>query len=336
MIEIEATNYCNTHCIHCPRESITRPMGKMDWLTFRTIVDRITSDSTPDLVNFSGMGEPTMNPLLPDFVGYLSPRVSAVQVTTNASNLGYDLIVDLIDAGLDKLFISFNGHVEDLYKTMMGGLSLERVTENIKCFFSLAQGKVQVLANVSVTKLNRDCLPEIKEYLQDLGVQDIFFSQCHNRGGHFLDSSVCSTSMPPFSENYCDVFADTLFVTWNGKVLSCCHDLKGEATVGDLNTESMDQIFTKKRAVIQEGVNFPMCKDCNDLYRFMGAPTPDGSPLSRWIYELYAEEDERAAKLVEVIDRRNQRIRELEQLVLEYERGWCIKTINWLRKTFCK
>lgn len=334
MVELEATNYCNTHCVHCPRESITRPLGNMSWQTFQTVIDKVFAYSIPELVNFSGMGEPTVNPLLPDFIAYLSEKVPAVQITTNASSLDAKLSENLVNAGLKKIFVSFNGHTDALYKKMMGGLSFEHARENIESLLRLTKGRTEVAANVSVTEINKNDLQDIQSYIRQMGIQEVVFAQCHHRGGYFPNFSVCTTPIPPTIDGRCDVFKNTLFVAWDGRVLSCCHDLEGKAVVGDLNKDNLEQIMTRKRDVLREGVHFSMCKDCNDFYRFIDDLTPDGSSLSDWIYALYVSEDERTAKLIETVAQRDARICELERLIKRYESGWCIKTLNWLKKTF--
>lgn len=40
--EIEATNHCNTRCIHCPLEPITRTKGRMSSETFVSIIAKIS------------------------------------------------------------------------------------------------------------------------------------------------------------------------------------------------------------------------------------------------------------------------------------------------------
>jgi hypothetical protein len=115
-------------------------------------------------------------------------------------------------------------------------------------------------------------------------------------------------------------------------VLACCHDLAGEGKVGDLVNEDLDVILERKRRIVREGVRFPMCKDCNDMYRFVDDPTPDGTPLSEWVYALYASEDERTAKLTETIKQREARIQELEELVAAYEKGRFISLMRGLRR----
>jgi MoaA/NifB/PqqE/SkfB family radical SAM enzyme len=107
-LEIEATNQCNTRCLHCPHETITRPKGIMTWETFQTVADKVMALSQPQAVDFAGMGEPTLNPNLYRFIEYFRGRVPTF-ITTNASALTPRNIEKLINAGLGTIIVSFNG-----------------------------------------------------------------------------------------------------------------------------------------------------------------------------------------------------------------------------------
>lgn len=298
-IEIEATNECNTRCLHCPHESITRPSGKMEWSTFQTVMDKAFAfDSSDVSVEFAGMGEPLLNPQIYRFIKCISDRTQT-SLTTNASALTPQNTARLIDAGLDRLTISFNGTDQATYELMMGGLNFERAAGYLRTAVEMSKGqRMKVAANISVSKQTQTHLPEIRRYLQGIGVDTIFFSKCHNRGTYLNDSRICTTPLSPVSDSRCDIFENTLFVAWNGDVLSCCHDLSGGNRIANLLVDEIAPIMQTKQEIISRGVNFPICQGCNDMYRYMNASTPDGSPLSEWIYSLYASEDERTQKLV--------------------------------------
>jgi sulfatase maturation enzyme AslB (radical SAM superfamily) len=329
IVEIEATNYCNTDCLHCPREALTRPMGKMSWDVFQTVADKILSHKPLKAVSFSGIGEPTLNPLLPRFVEYLSGQVS-IALTTNAATLTERKARELIDAGLDKVLLSVNGHDQELYSLMMGGLSLEKVSRQVQRFVDMSAGKVQVLANVSVSRQTEAHLADIRRHLGTLGVHEVVFSQCHSRGGHLKAPSVCNTPPPPSGNGRCDVFASTLFVAWNGQVLACCHDLAAEGVIGNLLANDLATILERRRRITERGVSFSICRGCNDMYRFVDDALPGDTPLSEWLYALYTEKDPRAAALQEEIRKKEQRIRELEALVAAYEGGRFMRFMRWL------
>jgi hypothetical protein len=289
----------------------------MEWDTFQTIADKVFAFEQEVSVEFAGMGEPLLNPLVHRFIGYISNRAQTF-LTTNASALTPPNTRRLIEAGLDRLTISFNGIDAESYGLMMGGLDFARAESALRSAIQLSQGqRMQVAANISVAKPLRACLPGIRDYLTRAGVQTIFFSQCHNRGGKLNDPAICDTPMPPaWTRTRCDIFASTIFVAWNGDILSSCHDLDGANRIGNLITDELGTVLSRRQQIAEMGVDWAICQRCNDMYRFMRASTPDSSPLSEWIYALYASEDKRAQKLTE-------RIRELTAQIAAQE-----ETIN--------
>jgi FkbM family methyltransferase len=291
-VEIEPTNICNTRCLHCPHESLSRPYGKMDWDTYQIVMDK-TMAYTPNFsVEYAGMGEPLLNPEVYNFIKYVS-GMGSTSLTTNASALTDKNIQKLIDAGLSRLTISFNGEAKAVYELMMGGLDFERAQKNIRRAIDIINGSnTEIIANVSVTRQTQGRLKDIKKYLNDAGIQTIIFSKCHNRGGFLKGNLVCNTPMPPTDSYRCDIYKNTLFVTWTGQVLSCCHDLAGNNILGDFRIDEVKPILEEKQKVITKGVSFDICKSCNDLYRFMDDQSLEGFVIADWIYNLYATKDE--------------------------------------------
>lgn len=309
---------------------MTRPHGTMSWSVFQPIADRVLGSQEFDAICFSGMGEPLLNPDLPRFVSYLSGRFP-VSVTTNASLLTVDRIQALVEARVNTVIVSFCGHDAELYALMMKGLDFEKANDHVRRLVELGQDKLSIMANVSVTRQTQPYLAQIRQHLQTLGIDEVIFAKCHSRGGYLEDPLICETPMPLLGEGRCDIFDNTLFVAWDGRVLACCHDLEARGALGDLVTEELDQILAKKRRIVQQGVRFPMCDKCNDMYRFADDPTPDDSPLSEWIYRLYSSEQQATNELLAVIRRQEARIRELESVVRGYERGRFIRFTRWLR-----
>ena len=331
MIEIEASGRCNTHCLHCPREAISRPLGVMDREVFDALAAKLLASDAFDAVAFSGMGEPTLNPHLPHFVRTLSQRMP-VSLTTNVSRLKREQIEALLDAGLDSVYASFSGHTPELYRQMMGGLDFYQASETVRELVRLAKGRARVSANVSVTPLTRPHVAAIRAHLESLGVEEPLFAMCHNRAGYLPDLCICNTPMPPAGEGRCDIFDNTLFVAWNGDVLACCHDLEGKGRLGNLVTDDLAEIMEKKRRIVQEGVRFEMCAECNDMYRFERDPTPDRRPLSEWVYMLAGEDKESA--WAGGVQKQEAVISELEARLAAYERNLAVRLFRWLERVW--
>ncbi len=286
-VEIEATNECNTRCLHCPHDAISRSMGKMDWGTYQMVMDPILT-SQPDLsVGYAGMGEPLLNPLIYQFIKYAANQAFTT-LTTNGAALTEKNIQRLIDSGLDRLTISFNGETPELYSRMMGGLDFDRGMAHLRRAVEMSHGtRMRILANISVTEQTQMHLTGIKSLLEEAGVEEMFFSQCHRRGGFLKAEGICHTPQAPVDPFRCDIYEDTLFVDCTGRVLSCCHDLAGSNVIGDFHTDSLETILSKKARLADGGIKFDICKACNDLYRFSKDSTSDGRTLSEWIYDLH-------------------------------------------------
>jgi sulfatase maturation enzyme AslB (radical SAM superfamily) len=317
-LEIEATNQCNTRCLHCPHESISRPMGMMTWETFQAVADKVLAYGQTRAVDFAGMGEPTLNPNLPKFIAYFRDKIPTL-ITTNASALTARNIDRLIDAGLGALIVSFNGADAATYELMMGGLNFERAEKYLADAVRQAAGRMKVVANVSVTRQTRPHLAAIRRYLEAAGVDDISFSKCHSRGGHLKGTGICDTPMPPAGTLRCDIFDGTLFVAWNGDVLACCHDLDGVAKLGNLATDDLAAIAAYKQGLKGQGAIFAMCAACNDMYRFGNDPTPDRATLSDWVYDVCAAESGEPARLARLARERESQLRAAEQRAAEAE-----------------
>ncbi len=318
-VEIEATNECNTRCLHCPHETITRPKGKMTWETFQIVADKVLAYGRTQAIDFAGMGEPTLNPDLPRFIAYFRDKIPTL-ITTNASALTPKNVERLIEAGLGTMIISYNGADAETYELMMGGLNFERAEKYIADAVQRAQGRMRVVANVSVTKQTRPKLAEIRRRLNDLGIETISFSLCHNRGGHLKGDGICDTPIPPRHIKQCDIFDYTLFVAWTGDVLACCHDLDGVGKIGNLVTQPLEDIVRYKEGLRGQGAIFPMCATCNDLYRFSGQANIAGKPVSDWVYALHADQSELANLYIEALRQRDALV-EAQRAQSEHDRS---------------
>lgn len=269
----------------------------MQWDTYVTIVEKIKTYTKGErfALSFSGMGEPLLNPLIYRFIAHVSPY-AVTSFASNGAALTEQNVAKLVDAGLDTVYLSFNGDDQDMFSTMMGGLSYDRVLENMRNAVKLAGGtRLKIRANVSITKANQDRISRIGTMLEREGVSPVTYSLCHNRGGNLRDEFVCDTPPMPVERWGCDVMQNTLFVDWQGKALICDHDLHGEYGLGDLMTEPLETVLDRRQKYLDEGLSFDICRNCNDIMRVGGAtPLESGSGgiFRDWIYALYRDDDD--------------------------------------------
>ena len=102
------------------------------------------------LLQFSG-GEPTLRDDLPELVRYAKEAgCSYTQVNTNGIRLAEDRTYAkrLRDAGLDIVFLQFDGTRDDIYRTLRGRDLLETKLEAIRVCSELGVGVTLSLASV--------------------------------------------------------------------------------------------------------------------------------------------------------------------------------------------
>ncbi len=294
--EFELTNHCNTRCLHCPHEAMTRRKGRLSRATFDTVVEKIRDFCRGERysLSFSGMGEPLLHPELFDFVRAVSHE-ACTSFATNGAALTETNVRRLIDAGLDQIYLSFNGDDRETYARMMGGLSLDRAERHLATALALAAGtRLRISANISVTKANRHQLTALTRRLKNAGVKHLSYAMAHTRGGNLRDPDVVDTPPLPTEVTRCDVLANTLFIDWRGKVFICDHDLHGEHTLGDLTQESLACIQERRQRLIDNGVHFKLCTECRDVLKMgtdLFADLRSGT-LRDWVYEVYRDDAE--------------------------------------------
>ena len=105
-IIIEVTNLCNLNCSICLRQSWNGDMGNMSDEVFSKILAELEGfQPIPDVL-LGGYGEPLSHPAILEIIRQLSGIGCLTSLITNGTLLTEDFTVSLIDAGLDKLWIS--------------------------------------------------------------------------------------------------------------------------------------------------------------------------------------------------------------------------------------
>lgn len=250
LVEIEATNECNAHCVHCPRPEIAR--GQMERGTFDNLVKWLAPRAWA--WDFAGMGEPLLHPHIVDFVQRLSRERKPVFLTTNGSLLTTEMSVKLKRAGLEKVFVSFNAHTPALFSQITGGLGLLTVSRNIQTAVDVG---LRVVGHIILNKLNVDYESTIRDYLYSLGVSSAIATRVHNRGGHLHAPDIELARDADGPPELCKVYDSIVSIGYDGTLLPCCHDIRHEYPLPTYWQHGVKPPYQP----------FYLCKKCNDLLR---------------------------------------------------------------------
>jgi len=134
---IESTNRCNEYCGQCPRTHLGREPDKdltLDEL--RHIVEQVPA---LERVVLHGLGEPLLNPTLPEMIAYLRQRGIYVLFNSNALLLNEKRGRALIAADLNEYRVSLDGATPATYARVRGvnERALPRIVKNLTAFHEL-------------------------------------------------------------------------------------------------------------------------------------------------------------------------------------------------------
>lgn len=298
LFDLELVSPCNAKCSFCPQSfrGVKRKRPLMD----EDLLDKITTEIcemalgapqdgsgstgtdhvgiSPDLpmserfqVSLCGMGEnllrkPLVIRALTNLEEGSNGRIETLLVT-NGSHLTTDLLEHEAFRSLDAIQVSFTGHGKDAYEEIFG-LSFERVVDNVTEMASKFPGMIYIrTVDLNREKAHRD---EFESFWRDRGLS-VSFSDYHSRGGHIADPEAYPGTTRPFKG--CEIFNEVTFISSDGEVLSCCHDITSETTIGDCRVATLAEIISRKQE-LQTGdfQGFRICSKCTDFTLASSAP----------------------------------------------------------------
>ncbi|MDW7772709.1 MAG: radical SAM protein [Desulfobulbaceae bacterium] len=275
---LENTNCCNARCVMCPRDTLTRKRGFMEFGLFEKIMKELAGARRKPVVHLHGFGEPLLDPLLPERIRLAkSCGIEHTYIVTNGSLLFPETSRKIIDAGLDRMKISFCGTDEESYNATMRGLDFKVALQNIKDFM-----KIRKELQKRTPKLILQYLPQeangakIKEFqslwrsLPDRNKGDCLnISSLDNFGGgksyNIVGEKIVSVCFYPWT---------AMSVLWDGRAVTCCVDYNGVQGIGDVNSKSIEEIWNgpvlsaiRRNFGKLDYSGFPTCLNCDWVHR---------------------------------------------------------------------
>ena len=278
---LELHSDCNLKCVMCPNRDLKRSdRGSMEWSVFKKVVDEI-QDYAYDLA-LHHRGESLLHPQAVKMIGYAAERIPTTKLHTNGTLLDGKTARGLINSGLTRLSISFDGFNKRDYEKIRRGGDFDRVVENIRAFLQLRQKlkrKFPHLA-IEVIELSKSQIDYEKKRsflreLKSMGLDELVIKQPHNWAGYIKRD---------FSQKHyapCTFLWNALLVLWNGDVVPCAQDFFAKNIIGNVRENRLEDIWNgKPQRNLRQGLidmkykDFPACSQCDRLWRetFLGIP----------------------------------------------------------------
>lgn len=271
-LDIETTNVCNLKCPMCPRTILLQKhqfskQGYMTKVDFKNIIDQAVENGIYS-IKLNYLGEPMLHKDVVWQVKYAKKAgVTDVMMNSNGSLLTKKLGEELLKAGLDKLFISFDSISPDIYEKQRKGTSLGTVVNNLYEFLKLRNEYYpDTHVRVSMVMYKTDEWVSQFEGLKAMWknlVDAVGYGFYVERDYNHIDT------YPKVEGFYCEQLFQRMFLKYNGNVTVCCVDDQDEYIVGNWRKEELKNIWNspayktiRKKHLEGNYTDINMCSKC--------------------------------------------------------------------------
>lgn len=275
-IDLFAVDICNLKCPMCPRREHIPGKGYMDVSMVKMIIDQATEYGLCAF-NFGGLGEPTLHPKLFEVIRYAKEKgVVDVNMHTNGTQLNREFNRQLIESGLDRLIISLDSADKERYESIRIGAKFEKV-------YTAVEDLIKQRNDHPTTRLH------IKANFIDMDEEDPternkfieYWKSRANRIGilRYLDCSAEGEKLF-HKENYeqdfrycCPELWRRLVIWSDGTATICYRDIKKLFVIGDVNRETITDIWTGGKMQYYRNVHrqghfkdLNICRNCANSF----------------------------------------------------------------------
>ncbi len=185
-VDVEITTRCQLACRFCARTLYRKNTAIQDMTPelFTTILSQLPHIRE---LFFVGLGEPLLHPLIESFVTQAAEKGIQSKLVTNGILAERRLLKKLYIKGLKEVTFSIDSTDPEVFRSLRGGASIERVLENIRS--SPEELQTSIFVTLSQDAIN--LLPGIIDLASELGMpavafSDVNFAENQNRSVHQL------------------------------------------------------------------------------------------------------------------------------------------------------
>lgn len=265
-VTIEPTNTCNLRCPICETGAgiLKRKPEHMSFVNFKVIIDKLAPYTNTLMFYF--MGEPFLNKHSYEMIKYAkSTGIPFITTCTNGDMINPE---KLVDCGIDEVNFQIGGMTQETHQVYRINSNIERVLTNLKDtirFRNEKKVKMRLNSGFILMKHNEHETEIFKKKLLEMGADEaIIIDPCVRtiEEGHkflptdkkhwqydvsaFEKGELKPNSLPP---NECPWIYYSISIHVNGSVVPCCRDPLGVQVMGNLVTESLDEIWNGEKYV---------------------------------------------------------------------------------------
>ncbi len=246
---IEPINQCNSRCTMCGIDFSRKKKQTMSPRLFEKILREVTRwSSQMERVGLYVDCEPLLDEGLADKLRAVKHAgIGTTFLNSNASLLTPARTRELIEAGLDMLYITIDSMVPQRYEAIRRGLKFQDVYRNTLDFIRLRDQlnpRLVLRIQMILQDINRDEAQQFVRHWSPLvGPHDqVAVRQPHNWGSLVKDMPIPEDAAT-INAYPCVALWSTLGIHANGDVNLCCIDAAGSVPLGNVNRHTIEDLW---------------------------------------------------------------------------------------------
>ncbi len=269
-IDIEVTSSCDADCIMCPRKAIRRKVGPMDFGLFKKIIDEAVALDVQEL-HLNGYGEISVLKRYKEYISYIREKSRSIKinVNTNGMRMSEEMSRFYVASRVNTVNVTIDGATAETFESIRRHLKLDVVEGNVKRLIKIRDESRKKYPMVTVNMIGMpQNIHEAQMFLDKWrGVAD-------RTGISGLVSRVGSVGFanidnPKWEKTPCFLLWSQMPVWSDGTVAMCCDDWDGRAPQGNLNTQTIEEIWTSRKRdglrkvhLSGKAAKIPLCANC--------------------------------------------------------------------------
>ncbi len=283
-LHIEPTSFCNLRCPMCPQSiGANETNGFMEMDLYDKIVDEARHFARE--FNLFFRGESLMHQGIYEMIEKCERAGIAAHINTNATLWRDEAIDKLLDARPSKVTISFDSGDPTTYEQMRAGARYDLTLERVLRFLSEKKRRglrkpyvvmqvIQLWDKTFAVGAKPTIPADFRSLFDGLPVDEWDTFWAHGWAGT-MDDSAFYNARPHGSVYFpCNWLWKSMAVYWDGRVPSCCADFAEDQIMGDLNQQSLLEIWDsepyreiRRAHVAGDLSDYKLCRGCDAVWQ---------------------------------------------------------------------
>lgn len=270
VIEVQFHNKCNSNCLICPYKDMNYSYKSMTNELFEKLLSEIDEKKLKRIIPYLN-NEPFLDVNFIEKVKKIRNKFKKIEIeiSSNVSMIKEKDIIALNSLNITELRLSVFGYEKDTYNKMMPCLNYEKTFEKLKTISNIMSKTSTIISIVMIDtgEISEQEFIDMEKMCKSLGFN-------FERWG-FLDRSdnVTYKSNNIYNENvsYCEQNRplERMHILSDGRVVFCCQDWSHSLVVGDINNNTISEVWNSKvynnarNSLYDKEKDSPMiCKKC--------------------------------------------------------------------------